>query len=46
MKSFSSRWKYEFQTLTAVTRIQETTKYLVISRSYFVEEDKGIYKDL
>lgn len=44
MKSFSSRWKYE--TLTAVTRIQETTKYLVISRSYFVEEDKGIYKDL
>ena len=38
------KWKYE--KLAVVVRILQTTQNLVISRSCFAEDGKGMYKDL
>jgi len=38
------KWKYE--KLPVVVRIVQTTQNLLISRSWFAEDDKEMYKDL
>ena len=44
MAAFNSKWKYE--KLAVVVRVSQTTQNLVISRSFFSDNGKEMYKDL
>ena len=44
MTAFRSKWKYE--NLAVIGRVPQTTQNSVISRSFFTEDGKEMYKDV